>query len=270
MSGLKGVYTDIKKNGQKNYRASLTIQRKHISLGSYSTEKKAANAYEYAKKLLTNDNRIQDYKKSCPLSFEKYVSLINLRDNKIYISKPIYLENRYFIYFYSPTVSYKFDLDDLFYFSSHKLIKRGNHLCVAEYGLQTSVNERFGIRPFSVAGRDYLFINGDTYDYRRENLKIINRYFGVQKKEGKYLSEYITHININGRFLVGKYDTEAEAAIAYNKAADLLKSAGFKKQYTQNYIDSISAKEYAEIYTNVTISEKILILTNSQPDKDQN
>ena len=49
-----------------------------------------------------------------------------------------------------------------------------------------------------------------------------------------------------------------EAAIAYNKAVDLAKSAGIYKNFSENYIDSIPAKEYAEIYTKVRISANYL------------
>jgi len=56
---------------------------------------------------------------------------------------------------------------------------------------------------------------------------------------------------------VGVYNTQIEAAIAYNKAADILKAAGVKKNYAVNYIDEITQKEYADIYKELTISETI-------------
>ena len=48
------------------------------------------------------------------------------------------------------------------------------------------------------------------------------------------------------------------AAIAYNKAVDLAHQAGIDKKYPENYIEELSAKDYAEIYTKVKISKKYL------------
>ncbi|MCQ2519607.1 MAG: hypothetical protein MJ107_03640 [Lachnospiraceae bacterium] len=256
-----GVYIDKKKNGSNNYRASMTINNKHISLGSYSSEHEAAMAYEYAKKLFASKTEVTDFPDNCPLSFEKFVILINLRDNKIYFSNPIYLENRFFSYYYSPEDVYKFDMDDLFYFSSHKIMKRGNHLFVADYGSQVSVYEHLGIRAFSVPGRDFLFINDDKYDLRRENIEIVNPYFGVRKQKNALEESFKTFINITGKFVVGTYDSEIKAAIAYNKAVDVVTKQGIAKKYPQNYIEGISAREYAAIYSDVEISKKLYMLS---------
>ena len=49
---LPGVYIDKKKNGELNYRASITIDKKHISLGSYTSEIQASAAYSLAKKVM--------------------------------------------------------------------------------------------------------------------------------------------------------------------------------------------------------------------------
>ena len=62
---------------------------------------------------------------------------------------------------------------------------------------------------------------------------------------------------------VHRDDTEKEAAIAYNKAADILIKNGFKKAFMQNYIDDCSNKEYAEIYSRVKISDTICNLKAS-------
>ena len=256
-NGKEGVYPDTKKDGSLNYRASLTKNNKHISLGSYETLNDAHAAYDYAKKLLSSNISVDDYPKDCPLSFEKFVVLCNLRDNNIYISNPIYLEKRYFSYYYSPSEVYKFDMDDLFYLSSHKLMKRGNHLFVADYGSQVSLLDRLNIRAHAVEGRDYRLINQDPFDLRRENIEIINRYFGVTKEEKKLDVTYKASININGKFIIGRFDTEIEAAIAYNKAVDELSKKGCTKKYPQNFIEGISAREYAAIYSNVKISSKI-------------
>ncbi len=57
---------------------------------------------------------------------------------------------------------------------------------------------------------------------------------------------------------MGKYATELEAAIAYNKAIDILKRNGVTKNYAPNYIDGLSPRRYAEIYSELDISPNIL------------
>ena len=55
------------------------------------------------------------------------------------------------------------------------------------------------------------------------------------KTDGPFQSR----IHINGDFIIGTYGTEYEAAIAYNKAADMLEPV-FPVSYTRNYIEDIS------------------------------
>ena len=258
---LPGVYVDKKKNGELNFRASITVNGKHISLGSYENEIQAAATYALASEILNNRCfSCLNYDINCPIKYEKYVTLINLRDNKLYFSNPIYMHNRYFSYFYSPFEELKFDMDDLFYFSQHKIMCRGNHYFVADYGNQISVKERFGIKSFAVEGRDFLFVNSDSLDFRRENIKIINNYYGVSRIGNNLKPQYKTTIHVRSNYIVGTYEDELEAAIAYNKAADILKRNGCQKNFFQNYIDKISNKEYAEIYSKVKISDKIISL----------
>ena len=186
MDNKQGVSLRQRANGKVDYRASLTYKGKHISLGSYDSEAAAHRAYEYGKKILkSNFVRLKNIPEVPPLYFEKCISLINTRDNGIYISNPIYLKKRYFLYCLSPSIQYRFDIDDLFYFSSHKIMKRGGHLFVSDYGSQINVLSRFGIKPHSVQGRDYDFFNGDPTDLRYENIRIINRYNGVRQIEEK-------------------------------------------------------------------------------------
>ena len=60
-------------------------------------------------------------------------------------------------------------------------------------------------------------------------------------------------------FLILANETsEEKAAIAYNKAVDLAKAAGIHKNFEENYITELSAREYAEIYTNLKISPKYI------------
>lgn len=253
----EGVFTAQKKDGSIYYRSSLTYNRKHISLGSYSTPNEAHNAYLEAKECLYGSCDLHDYSENHSLSFEKWVILINLRDNDIYFSTPIYAKGKFFEYHLDPQTVLKFDMDDLFYFSSHKIMKRGNHLFVADYGMQVSVLSRFGIKNYAVTGQDYSFVNNDVYDFRRENLIIKNKYHGVICVQTDKGTKYKTRIHVNGYYQVGIYNTDEEAAIAYNKAIDILKKNGLKKNYTANYLEGISPKKYADIYSSLSISEKI-------------
>lgn len=256
---LPGVYPAVKKDGTAYYRASLTHSRKHISLGSFSTMEQAHAAYLAADSLLKNTTlSIEDYhEKTSPLSFEKWVCLVNLRDNRLYFHTPIYLRPNFFYYYLSKKLVLKFDIDDLFYYSSHKIMKRNGHLFVSDYGMQVNILNRYGIKNYGVNGRDYRFINGDSMDLRYENIEIINRFSGVfrQEKDGRF--SYTAKIHVNGDYLIGTYETETEAAIAYNKAIDYLKKAGVKKNFTPNFIDSVSASAYADIYASLKISPKI-------------
>lgn len=256
----KGVFRAVKKDGTVYYRASLTRHGKHISLGSFPTALKAHAAYEQGSLLLSDTGiSLQAYEKTSPLSFEKWVSLINLRDNGLYFGNPIYLGQQLFYYYLSPHHVLKFDMEDLFYYSSHKIMRRGNHYFVADYGMQLTLNARYGIKSYSVPGVDYRFVNDDPTDFRRENLEIYNIYHGVRKtqnKNGQYL--YTVRIHVRGNYLVGRYATDVEAAIAYNKAIDILRSKGVTNNFLPNYVEGIAPSRYAEIYSSVSIAPGIL------------
>lgn len=256
----EGVFSATQKSGEVYFRASLTYHRKHISLGSFPTPEEAHRAYQTGQQLLSDNTiSLNDYRNSSPLSFEKWVCLLNFRDNGIYFGNPIYMGQRLFYYYLSPTHILKFDLDDLFFYSSHKIMCRGNHYFVADYGMQLNIASRYGIKNYAVADKDFRFINGDSTDFRRENLEILNIYHGVEAKQlknGQYI--YTVRIHIKGNYVVGKYPTEVEAAIAYNKAIDILQKNGLQKNFTQNYIDGISPSKYAEIYSKLEISPKII------------
>ena len=64
-------------------------------------------------------------------------------------------------------------------------------------------------------------------------------------------------IHINGNYTIGTYDSDVEAAIAYNKAIDLLKKAGVTKNFSPNYLENLSPSAYADIYSRLTVSSKI-------------
>lgn len=260
MALLPGVYTAKKKDGTLYYRASITYQNKHISLGSFPTEELAHNAYREADRLL-NDPTLTldtDYSEVSPLSFEKWVVLTNFRDNHMYIKTPIYIKKHYFLYYLDCHTVLKFAVDDLFFYATHKIMRRGGHLFVADFGMQLNILSRYGIRNFAVSGRDYIFVNGDSCDFRYENLKIINRYNGVYKEEKNGLPVYTAKIHINGDYIIGRYSTETEAAIAYNKAVCVLNEKGVPIRYTCNYITDLTKEEYKTIYQAVRLSKKIL------------
>lgn len=261
---LPGVFEAKKKDGTIYYRSNLTFKNKHISLGSYDSEASAHQAYRVASSILTDTASIEDsYYMTYALPFEKIVSLINFRDNNMYISTPIYLRKNYFSYYLSINQELKFDIDDLFYYSSHKIMQRKGHLFVNDYGMQVTIQSRYGIKSHAVEGRDYQFVNGDPTDFRYSNLLIINHYHGVSRIErgGEY--KYRTKIHINGNYTIGTYSTEEKAAIAYNKAVDLAKLHGINKNFPENYIETMSGKEYADLYSRLKISSKYIEYLNS-------
>lgn len=254
---MQGVFEAYKKNGTKYYRASITFKNKHISLGSFEEEIQANRAYNEADEVLHSQKKISDYEENMSLDFKKWVSLINYRDNKMYIKTPVYLQKKYFEYYLSQDAALKFDVDDLFYYSHHTIMTRDGYMFVSDYGMQINILSRYGIKNYAVEGRDYQFANGDRHDYRYENIIVINKYHGVLRVEegGKVL--YKTKIHIMGDYVVGLYDNEIEAAIAYNKAADMVRMSGFQKNFPENYIEEVSAIEYARIYNRINISKKI-------------
>lgn len=253
----KGVYIATKKNGEVYYRASFTYKNKHISLGSYEVSSDANEAYKYANDVVNGSQGIDDYTEGSPISFEKYVLLVNFRDNGIYLPNPIYIRKNYISYYLSSYEEMKFSVDDLFYYMSHKILRRGGHLYVNDYGMQISLRQKYGIKNYAVEGKDFIFFNGDSLDYRYENIEIINTYHGVERCVHNKQNCYKTKIHINGDTVVGYYDDAVKAAIAYNKAVDVLKKSGNTKNYPVNFVEAISAKTYADIYSELNISRKL-------------
>ncbi len=271
---LPGVYQATKKDGSVYYRSNITYRNKHISLGSFSTEAKAHEAYCVANHYLCGrrlfDDVLEEYisgehssaqeKKDSAytLSFDKMVSLFNFRDHGMYVSNPIYLRNNYFSYYLSPTEELKFDIDDLFYYSQHKILRRQGHLFVNDYGMQVTILTRYGLKNYAVCDRDFTFANGDKTDLRYSNVVVINRYYGVTSYDKKGKTRYRVKIHINGNYTVGTYSTEEKAAIAYNKAVDLARKAGIDRNFNENYVDSLTPSEYADLYLKVKISGKYM------------
>ncbi len=256
---LAGVYTAKRKDGTTYYRASLTYRNKHISLGSYSSAADAHRAYLAASALLQDTSiTLNQYQPDSLLAFEKWICLINFRDNSIYFSTPIYIRPKFFYYYFSPTDFFIFDTEDLFYYSSHKISRRGNHYFAADYGMQVNIMSRYGIKNYAVEGRDYRFINGNNRDLRYENIDIINRYNGVCAVTDKGITRYQVKIHVKGNVTVGAYRSESEAAIAYNKAIDILKKAGVNKAYAPNYIEGLSPAVYADLYSSIKVSSHLM------------
>lgn len=254
----KGVYIASKKDGSVYYRASITYRNKHISLGSYADEQLAHTAYLCANRLIENsDIGITDYSASEALTFEKWVVLCNFRDNNLYFSTPIYVRNQFFYYYFDLEHFFLFSMEDLFFYASHKISKRGGHYFVADYGMQINMMSRYGIKSYAVEGRDYLFRNGNPYDFRYENIEILNQYHGVIPLTTDVGMKWKAQIHINGYVQIGIYDSPIEAAIAYNKAIDALKKIGIDKNYPINALDDLSPKVYADLYHNLIISKAI-------------
>lgn len=259
MAHTAGVYTTTMKNGEKSYRVSITYRRKHISLGSYSDESTAHQVYLEGKRLIAPDGyRLEEYNDACLIPHAKFVSLVNFRDNGIYFPTPIYLRKQYFEYYLSTEQVLRFDRDDLFFYAAHKIQRRGGYLFVSDYGSQYSILSRYGIKPFAVYGRDYVMINGDKNDYRYSNIRLVNGYIGVQCKEEGSAQRYIAQIHINGNYIIGRYKTETDAAIAYNKAVDTLHARGLSKAFLKNYILGMDKRTYAARYDSIAISDRII------------
>lgn len=255
----KGVYLGKKKDGTVYYRSSITYKNKHISLGSFETENEAHKAYLEADQVL-HDNGFNLFSFSSGrhlLEFKKWVSLLNFRDNGMYIKTPIYLRKHFFNYYFSPDCYYVFDVDDLFYYSTHSIMKKGGHLFVSDYGMQYNILARYGIKNFAIPGKDYLFVNGDPHDFRYHNIEIVNRFHGVTKKIFKGQEVFETKIHVRGEILVGRYSNDIAAAIAYNKAAKILIKKGIPKEFPANFIEELRSHEYRAIYKKIEVSNRI-------------
>ena len=255
---MQGVYQDKRKDGSLYYRSSITFRSKHISLGSFEEEAAANAAYLQAEKLLYGNTPLKDYFPQSSLAFAKWVSLINYRDNGVYFAAPIYLRKKYFLYYLEPELVLTFDAEDLFFYARHSIQKRGGRLFFAEYGMQTTLKSRYGLKPYAVAGRDYIFVNGNEYDFRYENIHILSKYNGVipvRVKNNPSVLKFRSRLHIRGNFTIGTFEDEIRAAVAYNKACDYARDRGINRNFGQNYVEELSAKDYAELYLALDISD---------------
>lgn len=259
-----GVYITHKKNGQEYYRVSITYKNKHISLGSSDSYEFAHKRYLLAQRILRNSHyRIDDYNKTNQsLSYEKWVILHNFRDNGFYFKTPIYLHEKYFTYHLSQHIILTFDVDDLFFYGSHKIFKRGNYFFVNDFGMQFNILSRFGIRNHACEGKDYHFIDKNPYNLRYDNINIINPYHGVEKIHKNNQILYRAKIHVNGYIIIGYFHSIHKAAIAYNKAVDFMQRyVSEHKNYTKNYIDAIHEEEIEYLYTTIVLPKNLLNLS---------
>ena len=257
MGHIKGVYSAFKKNGEEFFRASITYKNKHISLGSFDNAMQAHIAYTEADRLLHDREITIDnfpYEK-LNLDYQKCITLLNFRDNDMYFKTPIYLRNKFFTYHITPNDILKFDIDDLFFYSTRTIMKRKGHLFVADYGMQVNLPSRYGIKNYSILGKDYYFKNKDTYDFRYENIVIVNRYNGVIRDTYKKKECFTARLHINGNVIIGHYDNEIDAAIAYNKGVDIAAEAGLNRNYSKNYIVELTEDEYRTRYEEIKVAE---------------
>ena len=102
------------------------------------------------------------------------------------------------------------------------------------------------------------FVNGDNSDFRYSNIVIVNRYHGVLQFLKNGLPRYRVVIHINGNYQIGSYSSEEKAAIAYNKAIDILRNKGVTNNFLSNYVEDIAPSRYAEIYSSLPIAPALL------------
>lgn len=251
------IYPMIK-NNVTTYKVYFLYESKKIYLGTYSSLTIAKEALNQAEMIMNAPTGTLTYNNYL-IGYKKFISLCNFRDHKIYIKNPIYVYPTYFYYYLSNTTFLIFDSKDLLFFSTYKICKRGNYLYTQDSISQKSILSRFNIMSHSIAGKDYLFKNGNPQDFRRANLEIINSYKGVSRKEYKGQTVYVATIFMDKNITIGHYSSEMEAAIAYNKAIDLLYTKGISnRNYVPNTIPFLTLSEYKLIYDGLSISPRLL------------
>lgn len=249
------IYPTVIKDVTK-YKTYFLYEDHKLYLGTYPTMEHAEKVVKEAEELMQLPTGVPQFN-HYSLDYKKIVSLCNLRDNKSYIKNPIYLYPTYFTYYLSKDCILTFDLKDLLYYSTYKIYKRGNYLYTQDAISQQSILSRYGIPNHSVINKDYLFKNNNPYDFRYHNIEIINGYKGVSKKLKGNTEIYVAYIYIKANLIIGHYSSEIEAAIAYNKAIDILSKHDTGKDYTHNIIPFITKSEYDAIYEKLTISPRI-------------
>lgn len=250
------IYPNVK-GDHTTYKVYFLYEKKKIYLGLYASHEDAQLALKQALEIMQAPFGNLDFMHSI-IDYKKIISLCNFRDHKVYIKNPIYLMNHYFYYYLSKDIILTFDMKDLLFFSTYKINKRGNYLYTQDSISQQSLLNRFGILNHSVPGKDYIFKNGNPYDFRRENLEIINSYKGVSKKVKDDKTFYVASIYTTQPLVLGHYDSEIEAAIAYNKAIDFLTTTYSScRDYIPNTIPFLTKAEYHAIYDRIKLSPRL-------------
>ncbi len=262
MPNYPGVYTTKKKDGTPSYRASITHNNKHVSLGSYEDVKIACEVYSLATKVLKSSiYHLNDYHLSMPLPYSKWVILHNYRDHGYYFRTPIYMHPSYFVYHLDQKTKLYFDVDDLFYYSSHKIHRRGGYLFVNDYGMQINILSRYGIRNHAVINVDYQFIDGNPNNFRYDNVEVINPYSGIEIEKNGSALIYKARIHLRGNYIIGRYSDIHMAAIAYNKAVDHINIHQISnKNFEKNFIHHMSSEHYRECYDRIALPSNITTL----------
>ena len=116
MNEVAYIYTKQSGN-QTKYRVYYMYQSKKIYIGLYETYAEAEKAYQYVATLMTGSVSFTAYTPEF-LTFDKFVTLLNARDNHTYFHTPIYIEEATFKYFLSPERYLLFDLRDLLYLAN--------------------------------------------------------------------------------------------------------------------------------------------------------
>lgn len=243
-------------NGKTQYKLYFVFESNKIYLGTYPSIETAEKVLKEAETLMASLKGPPHFEHTL-LDYKKVVSLCNFRDHKKYLKNPIYLYATYFHYYLSKDCILIFDLRDLLYFSTYKIYKRGNYLYTQDSISQKSILSRFGIHNHSVISKDYFFKNGNPYDFRFENLVVVNNYKGVKQKVKNNQFIYISYIHIKTNLILGHYESEIAAAIAYNKAIDLLRQQNRLHDYTYNTIPYITEAEYMAIYNSISLSPRL-------------
>lgn len=258
-----GIYSTTQKDGKTSYRVSITYKNKHISLGSTPNYEIASMRYALASQLVRNNRyKLYDYTRTNQsLDFDKWVILLNFRDNGLYFKTPIYLSKSHFTYFLNQHIELIFDVDDLFFYSTHKIFRRGNYFFVNDYGMQINILSRYGVRNYASKGKDYYHIDNNPYNLRYENIHIVNPYIGVEQVIQKGHTFYKAKIHVNGYMTIGYYKSIHKAAIAYNKAVDfMLRYVTPNKEYSKNYISDISKEEHDYHYVSIKLPDSLITL----------
>ncbi|MFR1029217.1 MAG: hypothetical protein ACLSD6_08545 [Clostridium sp.] len=105
--------------------------------------------------------------------------------------------------------------------------------------MQVNILSRYGIKNYSRSRTGLSFANGNTRDFRYENLVIINRYHGVCQKTKQGQIYYETKIHWNGDLLVGRYENEMKLPLPITKQLPL-----FKKRLSGKIIRLIILKNF--------------------------